>query len=417
MTSKFCAVPWNEIYLTSNGSYGGCCMEDQNAIQSRIPISQPLQNHWNGDYIKNMRQEFIAGQDLPQCRHCWHDESAGKISGRMRRNQQYYGKGNIDIDDSIIASTLGDTEQDGHYLGNVQGLVFAVGNTCQLRCIDCSPAYSRSILKDYAKLGWDINVNARRSITIDSLNKSHDNDLWQRVRDITPSVKWIRVNGGEPSISKEFIDFLHWYHAQGYGQHTLIFISTNGASLKKDFVKALQPFPGVRLEISIDGYARVDEYLRYPTKWNKKVDNIRRMIDNFQNCSFHTTVYSLNVMDLPNLLEWTDQFDIRHSLHCLTWPNHLAVEHLPDLAKSQVIAGLTEWIRDKEHYQIDDRYPRWEYRNNCLQGIVRRLTMPRDVQSWQKTLDIVQNYDSIRPFSLTDAAPIMKKIIQDYATI
>lgn len=405
--NRFCAVPWNELYITSNGTYGMCCMEDQDANDHRISVEQPIEFHWNSDYLKKTRSDFVNGQNLPQCRHCWQEEEADKVSGRMRRNQQYYGKANLHTDDPLLTDTLSKTMADGSTTKEIEGLFFSVGDLCQLRCIDCSPSYSRSILKDYQKLGWRVNDKSRRSIRIQDLShdpEKHNQYLWQRVREAGNSVRWIRVSGGEPSLSRDLLSFLEWYAEQGHADHTTIFIATNAVNVKEEFINALKPFQLVKLELSVDGFGALDEYLRYPTDWDKKVDIMDRLIESFPGCVVHTTAYSFNVEGLEKLIPWVETKDVLHSIQCLTYPTELDLRHLPDSYKKEMIDILSQWSSESD-YKVSDNYRQGDYRGNCINGILNRLRQPGDPVLWEKAKKIAGAYDTIRPVSLKTLLP------------
>lgn len=413
MNNKFCAVPWNELYITSNGSYGMCCMEDQNSINDRMTLEYPVATHWNSDYMKQVRSDFIQGNNLSQCRQCWTEEENGKISGRMRRNQQYYGTPDIRIGDDIIKDTLLQTDTNGFTSTPIKGLFLNIGNLCQLRCAHCSPSWSRSILKDYKKLGWDINRNNRREMRpTDLVNdpKKHNEYLWSHIKEISPTVRWIRVSGGEPSISREFLDFLNWYAEQGYAKDATIFIATNAVNIKKEFIDALKSFRQVKLELSVDGVGAVDEYLRYPTNWAKKESNIDQLIKEFPESIIHTTVYSMNIGDLANLIKWAETKPVLHSIQCLYYPDYLSIQHLPDLYKEEIKNQLSRYSLS-ESYVLSDDYDRINYRNNAVAGVIGKLSLDRDPAKWAETQNTIKSYNTIRPKSLESIIPSLKKYL------
>jgi len=381
-------------------------MEDQNVNQQRIPLTQEVKQHWNSSYMKSVRQSFINGEQLPQCQHCWRDEAAGKVSGRLRRNQQYYGQGEILINDPIIAPTLNQTQSDGHTDHPVKGLFFSVGNLCQLRCIDCSPSYSRSILKDYEKLGWGANTKNRRFIMEQDLlhnDTQHDQSLWERVEEVG-AVEWIRVQGGEPSISKPLLKFLHRYAEKGYAEHTTIFIITNAVNVKQEFINALKPFRQVKFELSVDGVGALDEYVRYPTNWAKKEATIDQLLSEFPGGVIHSTMYSLNIGGLPELIQWAESKPAMHSIQSLTYPDELAVQHLPITYKQEIIRSLSTWTADSA-FTISNNYDPTAYRNNGVRGVVQRLEQSGDATKWVQAQDIIHSYDTIRAVPLATILP------------
>lgn len=403
--STFCAVPWNEVYITSNGTYGMCCLENQNSNQSRVSIVQDLSSHWNSEYMKKARLALLGGDRIKPCEVCWKDEDAGKISGRMRRNQTYYGRAEPELDEIKQI-----TQPNGSIEPRIRGLFFSVGNLCQLRCIDCAPSYSRSILKDYAKLGWSENTKSRRFILEQDLindEKMHSETLWQRIEEIAPSVDWIRVQGGEPSISKPLLNFLQKYAEQGHAQSTTIMLATNAVNIKQDFIDALKPFRQVKFEISVDGVGDLDEYLRFPTNWNKKEAILDKLIDNFPESIIHSTMYSLNIGGLYDLIKWAETKPVLHSIQCLTYPDELSVHHLPDTYKSYIIDQLQEYL-PVDQFEMSDHYDPVSYRNNCVKAVIGRLKEDRNPVQWQKAKDTIHAYDTIRDKPLGSIIPSLK---------
>jgi organic radical activating enzyme len=410
--TKLCSVPWNELYITSNGHYGLCCLEDQNYNLKRIGINQSVDVHWNSDYMKKVRLDFLQDNPLPQCNHCWNDETNGKISGRMRRNLKYYGQTEIYKDDSVFQEVTGITDETGRIGLSMKGLFFSVGDICQLRCIDCSPGYSRSILKDYDRLGWDSNVKSRRFVIDKDLVHSsnvHQWHLWNRIKEISVAVNWIRVQGGEPTISKELLHFLHWYHEQGYAANTTIMITTNAVNVRQQFIDALKPFHRVKLELSVDGVGELDEYLRYPTNWKKKEKIIDSLISQFD-CTIHSTVYSLSIDGLVDLMRWAETKSVLHSLQILNYPEELSIQHLPDQFKQQLLSDLAPFTSDSI-YNLDNQFDHKQYRDNCVHGIINQLSQPRDDSKWQMAKNIARSYDRIRPKKLKEILPRLSRYL------
>jgi len=411
MTNKFCAEPWREVFITATGNYGLCCMEDQNYNLSRTSVTQEINQHWNSDYMKATRQGFLRGESLPQCNHCWKDEANGKVSGRIRRNQQYFGKGDLTTDDPVVADVIAETGNDGEYNGQPTGLFFSVGDSCQLRCITCAPAYSRSILKDYEKLGWDVNSKSRQiSLETDTVHnkKLHNDSLWQRVRELAPTVRWMKITGGEPTLSRPLLEFLKWFNQQGYAKDTTLAIITNAVNVKPEFIEVLKSFRQVRLEISVDGVGAVDEYLRYPTNWAKKEILIDQLTELFPGSLIHSVAYALNLGDLPNLIRWAETKPVLHSIQCLTWPEQLDIQHLPEEYKQKMIKELSPWAEQATEFVMGDKYDPINYRNNSVLAVVNRLKNPGNSEHWDYIKNLVHSYDQIRPTNLADLIPNLK---------
>lgn len=394
---KFCSVPWNELYLGPNGTYDVCCFAKDNH-STRINIDQSIAFYRNSDSLKQLRKDFIDGKSIPMCDWCWREEDSGNVSGRIRRNQRYFSKGDLRLGDVEIQSLIDSTSPDGSTDQPVLGLHFYVGNQCQLRCIDCNPTYSRSILKDYDRLGWPINFKTRkqfRDLDLANDRNLHTQHLWQRVTEVADNVQWLQVSGGEPTLSIELLKFLQDFAQRGYAGRTALLLNTNCVNIKQPFIDAMKPFKMVRLNLSVDGVGKVDEYLRYPTNWSKKETIIDQLLAEFNGNTISTTVYNLNVADLPVLIDWAISKNVNHSIITLSYPEELQIQNLPTEYKQEIINSLLSY----------------QHHNVAVSSIINQLQQPCDPAQWQKTKDIINGYDSIRPFKLEQAVPGFKKYI------
>lgn len=394
---KFCSVPWNELYLGPNGAYDVCCFAKDNH-SDRINIDQSIEFYRNSAGLRQLRKDFINGKSISMCNWCWREEESGNVSGRMRRNQRYFSKGDLRVGDAEIQSLVNSTNSDGSTNQPVLGLHFYVGNQCQLRCIDCNPTYSRSILKDYDRLGWSINFKTRkefRDLDLANDRNLHTYHLWQRVGEVADNVQWLQISGGEPTLSTELLNFLQDFAQRGYASRTALLLNTNCVNIKQSFIDAMKPFKMVRLNLSVDGVGKVDEYLRYPTNWNKKEKIIDQLLNEFEGSTISTTVYNLNVADLPNMLDWVASKNVDHSIITLSYPEELQIQNLPTEYKQEIIDNLLNF----------------EHRHHAVTSIINQLQHPCDPVHWQKTKDIVNSYDSIRPFKLEQAVAGFQKYL------
>ena len=77
----FCVAPWTHTYVSPQGERRLCCAsrEDPSFQKQYIdsgtdndlafnPIS--LEEHWNSEYMKNIRKRILAGEKISQCDIC-----------------------------------------------------------------------------------------------------------------------------------------------------------------------------------------------------------------------------------------------------------------------------------------------------------------------------------------------------------
>ena len=390
---KFCAVTWNELVYSSQMNYSVCCKWQEHSKKNTASNKSSVE-HYNSVQMKKLRKKFIQGKQINECKACWEDEDNGRFSMRMRRNQHYYGKSDLNVDDKEVSKVINDTGLDGSYnTENIHGLHISTGNKCQLRCIDCSPAYSRSILKDYEKLGWDKNFKARRHV---SNNKVSEDEHWQSIKDNSQNLKIIRLTGGEPSINNRFIEYLNWCVDTGIAEKVMIHIPTNAVKISDSFLQPLKKFKKVMFSLSVDGVGELDEYLRYPTNWNKKIQNIEKIIDLFPDSNIHTVVYSLNVLKLKEIYEWGKKYPVQHSIELLTYPEELSVKHLPDNLKEITLKQIIPLVENISVKKTNNVYDKENYALNGLSAVVNRIKQQGSVDEWNKCFNIIKSYDTIR---------------------
>lgn len=273
MKKNFCIVPWKDLYSTSVGTFRLCCLETGDVEQNQTPIHQDLDQHWNSEYMRQARLDFLTGKQHHACSHCYNDDANGRISLRQRKNFKYLGRREINDQDfeHVVSITdgLGRTSTD-----NIQGANLSVNNTCQLRCNHCSPTYSHNISKDYAKIGWDHGYKTRNTIYITdylgTTKQSEFNDaFWPKIKDISHQFRVLHFTGGEPSISSGLIGYLEWLVESGFSKNIDLGFNTNAVKLSDRWFRAIKSFKSVKPRISIDAVGSVEHYIRYPSSWEK----------------------------------------------------------------------------------------------------------------------------------------------------
>jgi molybdenum cofactor biosynthesis enzyme MoaA len=402
MTAKrICSVPWYEIWINPEFKYGLCCKENQSLVQHNDSRSVGLDQHWYGGYMVDLRRRFINGDAVPECDLCWRNEADGKTSMRQRRNLRYLGRN--EVDDIDMQHLIDNIESRSL----IQGLNLSCGNLCQLRCITCNPNYSRSIKKDYDRLGWPIHEKSRFAVTAgtDQVFSLTVDDL-DRLKLITPQLQWINLAGGEPTISRPLHDYLGWCVDQGHSQHIRLIITTNGVNVKESFMDLLDQFQKVSITVSVDGHGALDEYLRYPSNWQKKMQFVDACQLRFPDMDLHTVLYGLNVLAVDRLIDFASERGLRHSLEYIMWPRSLAVANLPTDLIQLSIERLTRAAKLVQSRQSNFRcVSDWHRSMECVQAMLAHCQQAVVDPAWAQMQDIIRSYDTIRSTSLDALIP------------
>jgi uncharacterized Fe-S cluster-containing radical SAM superfamily protein len=234
------------------------------------------------------RGELVHGCDI-----CYNQEAVGERSFRFR---------------TALLAGIAPTQSKTDTV--IRGLDLRVGNTCNLQCIMCSLTDSNSwhkIYGDYAKyveLMPDIKIQ-RELNTYDPKNLDwvKYESSWQNIFcSIDNNVKMIYLAGGEPFYINNFELYLSELVSRCPDAQTMI--NTNATRLlKSSYIDSIKGHD-ILTRISLDGIGATDEYIRQGTVWDEKVEVIKQYSQIFRNITFDVTLSSLNILKLPETLEW-----------------------------------------------------------------------------------------------------------------
>jgi pyruvate-formate lyase-activating enzyme len=406
--NKFCSLPWLDVNLSPTAHYSLCCEADQALHQGpdRTPATLPMQSHWNGEFMKSIRRQLVAGNTPKICSACTVKEGSGLTSRRHIINQRYLGEHAPDINHPQVRALLAQTQADGHSLAPLQGADISLGNTCQLRCIHCSPSYSRSITKDYQKLGLDFNDKNRMPIRAEDRIEKQDplvDQVLEELKKSIHSLRYIKFIGGEPSLTRPLMEFLRWCVEHGHNHRLTLLLVTNAVTVRDEFIDLLKQFHCVLLGISVDGVGQLDEWLRFPTNWERKTSNIQRLMENFPRAWIETTLFSLNIHQLPKIINWCREKNYRQHIHHLHWPESMCIRHLPQAVKVSLAEELEQFAQQLPPDLPDDSMlTDCEYRSFLRGTMDFMLSKDQDPLQWEQCLRTVSSYNTIRPRTLAE---------------
>jgi sulfatase maturation enzyme AslB (radical SAM superfamily) len=92
-------------------------------------------------------------------------------------------------------------------------------------------------------------------------------------------------------------------------------INTNASKINKRFLELSSKFSNLQFIISIDGFMKVNDYVRWLSEWDTIVNNSNRLSINHK-ISFNATVSIYTISRLDQLLEFFDTFFPKILVHC-----------------------------------------------------------------------------------------------------
>jgi radical SAM protein with 4Fe4S-binding SPASM domain len=333
---SICSYLWSSLCIRPEGRLAPCCIysDASPAIQVQN-INREVKDAYNSPFYRKLRENALEGKNNEGCKLCYFRDREDSPSVRKHANNQW----NESFD------------SDYSPLSNLTFLEIFTGNLCNLKCLMCGPELSSSLAGDYVKLGW----------VDESLTKPFENDYRELLPQLTGLNK-IKFVGGEPLLHKAHWELLASI-PEDRARNIKLEYATNCTVFPNDkMLEQWRRFAGLEIFLSIDGARAVNEYIRFPSRWNiveKNALKFRELLakDPQSALGINAVVSNLNIFELDLLTEWVDKTlgslvnakdESLFFLNCLTAPNYLNIENLPLETKS----GLLQKYPDIPHYRF-----------------------------------------------------------------
>lgn len=313
-------MPFIGRFQNLNGTSHFCCY-------GTTPID------FDSDEVNRLRQKVYDGEKIGHCHHCYNLESKNIVSARMTENAMW-------MQDKEINEYITNWNKD-----NTKIYYYDVryDNKCNLACIMCNPMNSSM---------WEKELGI----------ESPKHKLKFKIDDALHS-KRILMAGGEPLIIDDCIEVLR--KVSMMDKQPEIIIITNLTRVNDEIKGYLERIKNLTLAISIDAYGKVNEYHRWPLKWDKLVENIKWTRTLGCNIQFNTVVDAISIFSVDRLIEIEDLFD-SWSLLILTKPSALQVNNLPTNIKEDILKRF-ENIKRSKFYNTSEKF------TSEVDGIISKL--------------------------------------------
>lgn len=336
LKDTFCSSPWIHLRLTYTGDFQECRWIDQSNNNSTNVRNQTVMQFYNSEQMRELRKQFLNGEQPERCSNCYYQDSFGKLSGRRR---QLLKSGVTDQFDLQMRSSphyehfvysLTHQGFSNYYPTDLQ---IDLGSFCNSACIMCDPTASSRLRSDYIKLhkidpGTFSNPDPYYSWPRDSLEK-FTNELLS-----IPDLKYIHFLGGETLYDAAFYHVCRKLIESGRSKDIIVGTTTNGTIYDEQVEKLIGEFKEFHLGISIESTDPINDYVRYPSQ----VEIIKSNILKFAKLRKSTNLFT-SLRITPNIftaytLDQLFEFMIEHqitaeSCNILYDPACLRIELLP----------------------------------------------------------------------------------------
>jgi hypothetical protein len=323
---KGCILPWVHIYGDLKGDYRVCCFSSQSANKDFTlgTNEEKLLEVWHGENYINIRQQFLNDIIPEQCKKACYDKETLGVAQNPKHNANTkwgsYG---------YLQNTL---KPPPPIFIDIR-----FGNICNFRCRTCGPTASTSWIKESKLL-----FNSKEAKIQD--NWINNNNLWDALEDIYPTIDTVYFAGGEPFVLEGHYKLLEFLLSKNKTDITINY-NTNLSILKYkhyDLPSLWEKFKSVNLWVSCDGYGNTAEYIRKELDWeqfNTNIDKVKPYIRTISSVICIMSIYSMT-----DLLSWANSKGITVFGTTLINPEYLSCQILPIEEKKKILQYYKNYI-------------------------------------------------------------------------
>lgn len=325
MTPKnYCSAPFQHIRIDS--SHRGAVFKPCCVYLPQSNDNNSLDKYLNSTELQFLKKHFLSdSNDLPAgCIGCKEQENLNQPSWRTHFNNTF---SNITNDE-------------------ITRIEAVPSNTCNLKCVMCSPECSTSVGAEQKKLGL---VKSYYEI-------NNSQTILDAIENI-PSLSSVALVGGEFFLTKDNLKILELL----IQKNLKVEFTTNATILLPEFLEKLSIIKDLKITISIDGIESSYEFMRYPGKWATTSENIITLKQKIPHAIFisNFVVQVLNLQYLIPTANYLNKLLIPTHFTNIIEPNWLTCAVLTKKEIQCIIELFQTQIKQfhltkKQHFEINN---------------------------------------------------------------
>lgn len=233
----YCPYPFIGVSLQADGVTFPC---GQYMDESKFPKTQSIEDARN-NHMQVMREKMLNGEHDKGCQ-CPTEEAVGITSMRQSAIDRY----------------------GIQPFGKIKVAEIFFDNVCNLKCRMCASPYSHLLYEDEKQI-YGETLSPTKYVRN---TKYKDIDIH--------NLEEVKIYGGEPLMNKEADEFFKQILLDGNIKNLSINMSTNGTVLPMpNVLEAFLNCKELQINISIDGFNELNEYIRCGSNWDTIVKNLQ----------------------------------------------------------------------------------------------------------------------------------------------
>jgi len=430
----FCNVPWTNLHIYWDGSYGMCCSERHkvygNHDSSQYNIKKLSPSDWyNSKPMQDIRIAMHQGDKMSTCNGCYIEESYGAESKRIKENHKSIIFTEQSFDRSYEQNPSVNIFEDSKLTGKTTAVPIDwhvdLGNECNLACKMCIPEASSKIALAYRR--W--NMLGDNKIFE---NWTNDDDAWANFLEAvkqTPNLNRLHFMGGEPLMNRRLEPLLDYFIMLGMNRTLSLSFVTNGTIYRQSLVDKLLQFAECDIEVSLESIDKTNDYIRQGSKVENTMANIEKLKLQTSK-SFRLIMRSvpqlLNINSYHNYIEWCWQNRIPIVSLPLKRPLYLSTAILPESIRNKLLENylpLHDKLQQAVKKQFNSLAPNRDasrIESTLLRECSSTMTQltqesPADVEIQRKELIVwLKRWDTLYNLNALEYYPEYKEFFLEY---
>jgi MoaA/NifB/PqqE/SkfB family radical SAM enzyme len=421
--ASFCTLAWTGLSISPVGAMSPCCLFEKSIRESDENIyriyKDSVEEAYNSPFMRSIREKMLKGEEVEGCKQCYINEAHGGISLRKRANNEHWEQ----TDDYSL---------DGPHTPS--SLDLKLNNKCNLKCRMCQPRDSHLIHTEFKKIikedrSFNNYQNTRMDdpelqIDLDDITDWEDEkEFVKKYTKLLPNIKKIAIVGGEPLLIDAVYKVLDLAVALGYARNIFIVITTNLVSIRSEKIKKYYPhFAKILFNISMDATGKELEYIRYPSKEDKILANLRELynapeVNKNIFFMFALTSQAYNALYLVNIFKMIEELEAEGfqfeepslSFTHVTYPEHLSIRILPKSIRQAALKRLYTYTQEGLLYKRSE-----VFRSGVDQiiGALENDYHPASERLFQEFIYYTNSLDQSRGQRLIDYLPELAELIE-----
>ena len=348
LPDHFCPQPFTYLYASHQGSWKPCCKADVYPDKENLSFEE----WWYEDSdLKDLRTAMLNDKVSPViedlCAPCRRPEALGIKSYRQHSLDEYKDM----FAGRLLSDVIHSYKKSGYAMLPEGDRLFTLkvrgfGNHCNLKCYMCFPPNSTSrmnemkaankesidiFLRSNSDPHEELEKERKKLLDIDAEKTT----VYQAIESVSSNISQINFAGGEPVMIEEYYNLMDKFIESGDASEVSVFMNSNLSRLgfkDKNIMNYIDKFKRFFISASIDDIAERDEWIRYPSKFNKVLENYAALSKHPNvDMNVNVTWSILNIANAENIIEYFKDLKIKvnANLNFVNSPICLSVKNYP----------------------------------------------------------------------------------------